>query len=167
MHISSIQGSYPTSTLSSTECIITMHRHRHSKTLHLTAWAGPEHGYRPPSPYPGFEEPKLQSRYYEMPPADSGARHRYVDDARKGHGEVLQRQIDEQNAKIARRLPRAQDRYSRPDRSAPKRIRFLLPTLRSDKDELDDLTRELAKLSLRDPNGAPGMRRCSRCGQKV
>ena len=144
-----------------------MHRHRHPKRLHPAAWAGPERGYRPPSPYPGFEEPKLRSRYYEMRPADSRARHRYVGAARDGYGGDLQRQIDEQNARIATRLPRALDRDFEPGRPVPKRVRFSLPTLRSEKDELDDLTRELAKLSLRDPNGVSGRRRCSRCGQKV
>ncbi|KAK4237969.1 hypothetical protein C8A03DRAFT_34024 [Achaetomium macrosporum] len=124
-------------------------------------------GYRPPTPFPSSEEPKLRSRYYEMRPADSWARHRYVDAARYRYSEDLQRQIDKQNAKIARRLPRAQGRYFEPERSAPKRVRFLLPALQRDRDELDDLEREFAKLSIRDPYAGPGGRRCSRCGQKL
>ncbi|KAK4096891.1 hypothetical protein N658DRAFT_501065 [Parathielavia hyrcaniae] len=105
---------------------------RHPERLHLAAWAGPERGYRPQTPYPGFEEPKRRSRYYEMHTAESWARHRYVDATRYRHSEDFQRRIDEQNAKFAERPPRAQGRYFEPERSAPKRVRFSLPPLRRD-----------------------------------
>ena len=141
--------------------------HRYPERLHLAAWPGPERGYRPPTPYPDFEEPKLRSRYYETAPAESRARHRYVDAARYRYGEDLQRQIDKQNAKIAGRPPRAQGRYFEPEQSVPKRVRFSLPTLRRDRDERDNLAREFAKLGIRDPYAGPDGRRCSRCGQKL
>jgi hypothetical protein len=43
----------------------------------------------------------------------------------------------------------------------------LLPTSRRDEDEPDGLTREFAKLSIRDPYAGQDGRRCRRCGQKL
>ncbi|KAL2156669.1 hypothetical protein VTH82DRAFT_1414 [Thermothelomyces myriococcoides] len=142
--------------------------YRNPERLYPTAWAGAEGGYRPPTPYPGFEDPEFQSQFYEMPPADSWVqRRRPISAARYRYSEILQRRIDEQNAKIARRTPRASGRSFEPKLSASKRVRFSLPALRRDKDELDDLVRELAKLSIWDVDVGPGRRRCSRCGQRL
>ncbi|KAH8891482.1 hypothetical protein GQ53DRAFT_823507 [Thozetella sp. PMI_491] len=142
---------------------------RRPERLHPAAWAGPERGYRPPTPYPGFEEHRVRSPYYEVAAADSWTRrsYRYVDTARYSHADDLQRQIDEQNAKIARRSPPARGRDFEPERAVPKRVRFSLPAPRRDMDARDDLAWELAKLSIRGPYSEPSRRRCSRCGQKL
>ncbi|KAL2168262.1 hypothetical protein VTG60DRAFT_230 [Thermothelomyces hinnuleus] len=137
--------------------------HRHSERRHSAAWAGPEQGYRSPTPYPVFDKSKLRSCYYKIPPADSRARHRYIDTACYQYSKELQQQIDKQNARIARRPPHVQGCYFELERSAPKRVRFLLPGLRRDRDERDDLAREFAKLSIQDPYVGPDGRRCSRC----
>ncbi|KAK4097170.1 hypothetical protein N658DRAFT_500779, partial [Parathielavia hyrcaniae] len=42
-------------------CRITTHRY--PERLHLAAWAGLERGYRPPTPRPDYEQPKVGSRY--------------------------------------------------------------------------------------------------------
>jgi hypothetical protein len=141
--------------LSSHKCSITMHRY--PERLHLAARAGPERGYRPPTPRPDYKEPKLRSRCFDRPV--DAARYRYTED--------LERRIHEQNARIARRPPNAQSRHFELEQPVRKRVRFLLPTSRRDKDELDDLARELASLSIRDPYAGPSRRRCSRCGQKL
>ena len=142
-----VQGSHPTSTLSSNKCSITMHRH--PERLHLAAWPGPERGYRPPTTYPDYKQPKVGSRYSDRHVDATRYRYRYTGD--------LEGKIHEQNAGIARRPPHAQSRQ--------KRVRFSLPTSRRDEDELDGLARELAKISIRDPGSS--RRRCSRCGQKL
>lgn len=129
--------------------------HRYPERLHLAAWAGPERGYRPPTPRPYYEEPKSRSRYSN----------RHVDAAPYRYTGDLEWRIHEQNARIARRPSNAQSRHFEREQPVRKRVRFLLPTLRRDEDELDRLARELAELSVRDLG--PSQRRCSRCGQKL
>jgi hypothetical protein len=129
--------------------------HRYPERLHLAAWPGPERGYRPPTPHPYYEEPKPRSRYSD----------RHVDAAPYRYTEDLDWRIHEQNARIAGRPLRAESRHFELEQPVRKRVRFLLPTLRRDKDELDGLARELAKLGIRDQR--PSRRRCSRCGQKL
>ena len=141
--------------------------YRRPERRHPAAWAGPERGYRPPTAYPGFEGAKFRCRYSDMPPTDSWPRHRVVDAPRYRYSEDLKRQINEQNVNIARRPRWAQGRYFEPERSVPKRVRFSLPTLQREKDEVDNLARKFATLSIGEPYAGPGRRRCSRCGQKL
>ncbi|KAL2015066.1 hypothetical protein VTK56DRAFT_6410 [Thermocarpiscus australiensis] len=118
--------------------------HRYSKRLYLAAWASLERGYRPPTPRPDYEQPNLQRRYFD----------RHVNAARYRYTKDLERRIHEQNARIARRPPHAQSRHFELEQPVRKRVRFSLPTSRRDKDELDDLAREMARLSIRDPKHA-------------
>ncbi|KAJ4288330.1 hypothetical protein N0V88_007368 [Collariella sp. IMI 366227] len=113
--------------------------HRYPERLHLAAGAGPERGNRPPTPRPDYKEPKLRSRYFD----------RHVDAARYQHTRGLERMIHEQNARIAMRSLDTQGRHFELEQPVRKRVRFSLPTSRRDKDELDDLARELARLSIR------------------
>lgn len=139
---------------------------RRPERLHPAAWAGPGRDYRPPTAYPGSEGAKFRCRYYDMPPTYSRPRHRVVDAPRYRYSEDLKRQINEQNLNIAWRSPRVQSRYFEPEQSVPKRVRFSLPTLRREKDEVDSLARKFAVLSIREPYAGAGSR-CSRCGQKL
>lgn len=129
---------------------------RHPERLHLAAWLGPERGYRPPTPYPDDKQPKFKSRYSGQHVDITRYRHRYTGD--------LERKTREQNARIARR-PYAQSLHFEREQPVQRRVRFSLPTSRRDKDDLEGLARELAKLSIRDPGSS--RRRCSRCGQEL
>jgi hypothetical protein len=148
-----VQGSYPTSTLSSNKSSITIHRY--PERLHLAAWPGPERSYRPPTPRPYYKQPKSRSRYSD----------RHVDAVPYWYTGDLERRIYEQNARIARRTPHAQSRHFELEQPVRKRVRFLLPISRRDEDELGSLAQEVTKLSIRDLG--PSRRRCSRCGQKL
>jgi len=138
--------------------------------LRPATWSGPELGYRPPTPYhPGFEEWSFRPPSYKRPSSNSRApwrSYRHVEAARYIYDEDFQRQIDEQNAKIARRSPLGRGGHDEQKRSAPKRVRFALPAPRIEVDE-DSLAWEFAKLSIRDPTAPIGMEVCSRCGQKI
>ncbi|KAK4096886.1 hypothetical protein N658DRAFT_562146 [Parathielavia hyrcaniae] len=108
--------------------------HRYPKRLHFAAWPGPERSYRPPTPRSYYEKPKPQSRYSDQ----------HVDAASYLYTKELERRIDEQNARIARR------RHFELEQPVQKRVRSLLTTSRRDEDERDGLAREFAKLSIRD-----------------
>jgi hypothetical protein len=136
---------------------------RQPDRLYLADRADQERSYRPSTPHPGYANPRLRYHYYEIPFANSRARHHSTDTAHYRYSEDLQRQIDEQNARIAHRLPRVQGRYFEAQRYVPKRVRFLLPISRHSKDDGDELAREFAKLSIRGSYA----KRCSRCGQKL
>ena len=157
----------------------------------LTAWDDPVLGDRPPTPHPAFESRSVR----RSGPRDQrdnafgpGPRsfYRYVEVTYHDRDKSTQSRIDAQNAKIAARPAPRRHPEQRP--SGPKRVRFVLPKRRSDREERrsdreerrsdreerrsdreerDVLAWELAKLGIRDPLPGSDRRRCSRCGQTL
>ncbi len=79
----------------------------------------------------------------------------------------IQRQIDEQNARIEKRPPSPQALYFEPKKkSVQKRVRFALPPSPSDMDE-NRLAWEFAKLNIRDPHLGSGKAVTSGVAQRL
>ena len=141
-----------------------MYKHPEKLRPVIWSWAGPDRGRpRSPSPYPVHKKHGRAPRLERRPAASRPPRrsYRYVD---AQFDEDVQRQIDQQNARIAKRAP-APRHIAESKRSLEKRVRFALPVSRSDADREDALAWEFAKLSIYDRDSGSGRRRCSRCGQ--
>ncbi|KAH8909464.1 hypothetical protein BR93DRAFT_924443 [Coniochaeta sp. PMI_546] len=151
---------------------------RYPEKLHVrsASWTGPDLSYRPPTPYPNMD---FKSRFpsFDMHSTrirTPRARYSHVDAGRYKYDDAVQRSIDAQNARIARR-PRQARYYDPAERHAskrvrftlPKRVRFDMPTQRKNTDEQDALAWEFAKLSIRESDRGPDRGRCSRCGQRL